>query len=72
MELINEVPPIKVDGRIAVCEGLLKVLDLATQSSTSALIWRHLMCASTVVSVMIKFTITKLGRYCCLPLQKLS
>ncbi|GJN12375.1 hypothetical protein PR202_ga30647 [Eleusine coracana subsp. coracana] len=21
MELINEVPPIKVDGRIAVCEG---------------------------------------------------
>jgi hypothetical protein len=22
MELINEVPPIKVDGRIAVCEGV--------------------------------------------------
>lgn len=28
MELINEVPPIKVDGRIAVCEGAAEGVGL--------------------------------------------
>lgn len=32
MELINEVPPIKVDGRIAACEGGLspRLISLST------------------------------------------
>jgi hypothetical protein len=41
----------------------LLILPLAIRSSIFALILRNLMCASTVVFVMFKFTITKHRRY---------
>jgi len=35
MELINEVPPIKVEGRIVACEGgTLQILQISILSSS--------------------------------------
>jgi hypothetical protein len=62
MELINEVPPIKVDGRIAVCEGgrhqssicilyfVLHILKLMTISYILCKTELRSLCAHTFVS----------------------
>ncbi|KAK4433187.1 NADH dehydrogenase [ubiquinone] iron-sulfur protein 6, mitochondrial [Sesamum alatum] len=54
MELINEVPPIKVEGRIVACEGVW-----GTQLSSYALTRRTLLSASIVVCAMCKTIITR-------------
>ncbi|CAL5408075.1 unnamed protein product [Camellia sinensis] len=52
MELINEVPPIKVEARIVACEGA--ILRLGIQLSLFALIRMSQLSASIVVYAMFK------------------